>query len=208
MEQAAALDSSVLVLNRFFMAVQVVSARKAFALLCKEIAEVVYVNDDKYDFYDLEPWKDVSRYRELFPDHDNDWVRTVSFEVKVPRVIRLLVYDRLPQRAVRLNRRNIFARDENCCQYCGRHFPASELSIDHVVPRSQGGRAQWRNMVCACTSCNKRKGGRTPGGAGMRLIRKPVAPRRSPIIRLKLRLRKYESWKNFLDSAYWSVPLT
>jgi len=207
-EETSGLDSSVLVLNRFFMAVHVISARRAFSLLSKRVAEVVHVIEDRYEAFTFESWREVSQYRELFAsDETHDWVRTVSFEIRVPRVIRLVAYDKLPRERVQFNRRNLFARDENRCQYCGRRFPTTELSLDHVVPRMQGGRTTWTNVVCACTNCNKRKGGRTPDEASMRLIRLPVEPRRSPVIRMKLRSGRYQSWKAFLDNAYWSVEL-
>jgi 5-methylcytosine-specific restriction endonuclease McrA len=131
----------------------------------------------------------------------------VSFDIQVPRIIRLLFYNRYPNRRVSFNRRNIFARDENRCQYCGRSFATNELSIDHVVPLSRGGRSTWGNVVCACTRCNKRKGGRTPPEARMKLVRRPGEPRFNPLIRLKVRRKKYYSWKQFLDEAYWSVTL-
>ena len=86
-------------------------------------------------------------------------------------------------------------------------MPAGELSLDHVLPRSRGGRATWTNLVCACTKCNKRKGGRTPEEAHMTMIRKPTSPRRSPMLHIHLRSPKYVSWKSFLDNAYWSVEL-
>ena len=208
MDHTIGLDSSVLVLNRYFMAVHIIPARRAFSLLCKRAAEVVHVFDDRYDSYNFESWREVSQYRELFPeDASDDWVRTVSFEIRVPRVIRLLAYDKLPRQRVQFNRRNLFARDENRCQYCGRRYPTSELSLDHVIPRSHGGPTNWLNVVCACTDCNKRKGGRTPGQAHMALFRLPIEPRRSPVIRLKLRSGRYESWRTFLDNAYWSVEL-
>ena len=95
-------------------------------------------------------------------------------------------YDKLPKQTVKFNRRNIFARDNNQCQYCGKKFPTSELSLDHVVPRSQGGASTWENIVCACVDCNVRKGGRTPKQAHMSLIRKPEKPKRSPLLNLKL----------------------
>jgi 5-methylcytosine-specific restriction endonuclease McrA len=209
MNGAVALNSSVLVLNRFFIAVHVVSARRAFALLCKNAAEVVHVfGNDRYDSFDFHSWREVSQYRELFEDGDaHDWVHTVSFEIRVPRVVRLLGYDRLPQQRVKFNRRNLFARDENRCQYCGKRFPTTELSIDHVVPKSRGGPTTWGNVVCACTSCNKRKGGTSAREAGMILIRRAVAPKRCPVMRLKLKSEKYRSWKAFLSHAYWSVEL-
>ncbi len=208
MDGVSALSSSVLVLNRFFMAVQVTSARRAFVLLCKQVAEVVHVfENEEFDSFDFDSWREISQYRELFRESEHDWVRTVSFEIRVPRVIRLVGYDKMPRQRVKFNRRNLFARDENRCQYCGRRFPTTELSVDHVVPRSRGGPTTWSNVVCACTGCNKRKGGRTPREAHMKLIRVPQAPKRSPVIRMKLRSNKYRSWKAFLSNAYWSVEL-
>jgi len=208
MSETTALNSSVLVLNRLYMAVNIISARRAFSLLSKEHAEVVAVIDDRYNTYNFESWVEVSRARDRWKDSDEvEWVRSISFEVMVPRVIRLLVYDRLPQARIKFTRRNVFARDENRCQYCGHRYPTDELSLDHVIPRSRGGRTTWENLVCSCTRCNARKGGRLPEEAGLRLVRKPVKPRRSPVIRLKLRKDKYRSWKAFLDNAYWSVEL-
>jgi len=210
MQQASnpALDASVLVLNKLFMAIHIISVRRAFCLLAKDLAEVVSLEEGQFATYDFTTWRQVSEYRaKHFRQEDDDWVRTVSTEIQVPRVIRLLGYDRLPKQTVKFNRRNIFARDNNQCQYCGKRFPTSELSLDHVVPRSQNGASTWENIVCACVSCNVRKGGRTPTEANMRLIRKPEKPKRSPILNLKLTNRKYQSWKSFLDNAYWSVEL-
>ncbi|NOZ21854.1 MAG: HNH endonuclease [Planctomycetes bacterium] len=209
MSYAPALDASVLVVNRLFMAVQVVSARRAFTLLCKECAQVVSVDDDdKYNFYDLKSWIQVSQLKAQFEEYEqDDWVHTVSVAIRVPKVIRLLFYDRFPAQTLKFNRRNIFARDESRCQYCGKKFPTSELSLEHIIPRSRGGESTWKNVVCACTGCNKKKGGRTPQEAHMKLIRKPVKPRRNPLLKIKLQSQKYESWKQFLDNAYWSVEL-
>ena len=203
-----ALDASVLVLNRLFMAIHVVSVRRAFCLLCKDLAEVVSEEDGQFATYDFESWLEVSEYRaRYFRREDDDWVRTVSAEIQVPRVIRLRDYDRMPKHTVKFNRRNIFARDNNQCQYCGRRFPTTDLSLDHVIPRSQGGQSTWTNVVCCCLDCNVRKGGRTPRQANMKLIRKPEKPKRSPLLNLKLSHAKYQSWKTFLDHAYWSVEL-
>jgi len=188
------------------MAVQVVTVRRAFTMLCKRNAEVVTVRDGRYDTYDFDSWCELSTFREEF-EPDGDWVRSVNFDVRVPRVIRLLVYDRLPKRRVKFNRRNIYARDGNRCQYCGGRFSSSELSLDHVVPRSRGGKSTWTNVVCACVACNVRKGGKLPREVGLRLIHKPVEPRRSPAISLHLTHQRYRSWKQFLDHAYWSVEL-
>jgi 5-methylcytosine-specific restriction endonuclease McrA len=204
----SALDASVLVLNRLFMAVHIVPVRRAFCLLCKDLAEVVSMEDGQYATYDFTTWREVSEYRaQFFRQEDDDWLRTVNCEIQVPRVIRLVGYEKLPKQTVKFNRRNIFARDNNQCQYCGKRFSISELSLDHVVPRSQDGKSTWENIVCACLSCNVRKGGRTPRQAHMTLIRKPEKPKRSPMLSLKLSHRKYQSWRTFLDNAYWSVEL-
>lgn len=204
----SALDASVLVLNRLYMAVHVISVRRAFCLLFKELAEVVSFDDGQFQTYNFQSWRDVSAARAAFKDPDDEFIRTVHFEIQVPRIIRLMGYDRIPRQKVKFNRRNIFARDGNRCQYCGKRFATSELSLDHIVPRRLGGEATWENIVCACLKCNVRKGGRTPWQAGMRLIREPHRPRTNPALCLKLTHRKYTSWKTFLDNAYWSVELT
>jgi 5-methylcytosine-specific restriction endonuclease McrA len=204
----SALDASVLVLNKMFLAVHVISVRRAFCLLFKDLAEVVTLEDGQFMTYDFETWREVSEFRSKnFRFEDDDWVRTANAEIQAPRVIRLLSYERIPKQTVKFNRRNIFARDTNQCQYCGKKFQLSELSLDHVVPRSQGGRTTWENIVCACVDCNVRKGGRTPKQAHMTLIRKPEKPKRSPLLSIKLSQKKYQSWQTFLDSAYWNVEL-
>src|SRR5437899_6516707 len=202
------LDASVLVLNKLFMAIHIISVRRAFTLLCKDLAEVVSQEDGQFATYTFTTWREVSEYRaRYFRQEDDDWVRTVSSEIQVPRVIRLLSYEKLPKQTVKFNRRNIFARDNNQCQYCGRKFPTTELSLDHVTPRSQGGLNTWENIVCACVNCNVRKGGRTPKQAHLSLVRKPETHKRSPLLNLKLTHRKYQSWRTFLENAYWSVEL-
>ncbi|MCX5662671.1 MAG: HNH endonuclease [Planctomycetota bacterium] len=204
---ASSLNAHVLVLNRHWMPIRVTDARRAFSLLVRELAEVIHVDDGAYTAHSFENWADLSKVRERFDARQYEWVKTVRMHVAVPKVIRLLGYDRLPAQDVKLNRRNIFARDRSLCQYCGKHFPTSELSLDHIHPRSQGGKSTWENLVCACVHCNARKGGRTPEQAHMKLIRKAVKPKRNPVISLRLGTEKYASWRQFLDHAYWSVEL-
>jgi 5-methylcytosine-specific restriction endonuclease McrA len=203
-----ALEANVLTLNRLYLAIHIISARRAFCLLCKNLAEVVDWQDGQFLTYDFSSWQEVSEHRRVYARGPNDdWVRTVHTEIQVPRIIRLLSYERLPRQTVKFNRRNIFARDHNQCQYCGKRYPTTDLSLDHVIPRSQGGGATWDNIVCSCLACNIKKGGRTPKQAGLKLIRKPEKPKRSPLLSQKLTQEKYQSWKSFLDSAYWSVEL-
>jgi len=208
------LDCKVLVLNKLYVAIRVVSARRAFTMLCRGLAEVIHVDEGKFVNYDFETWAELSQLRKQMEAEEgaasqeqHDWVRTVRFDVAVPRVIRLYGYDRLPAQVVKLNRRNLFARDRNHCQYCGKHFSTCDLSIDHVRPRTQGGGDTWENLVCACIKCNARKGGRTPSEAQMHLIKPPVKPKRNPLIAIRLGQARYQSWKAFLDEAYWNVEL-
>jgi len=202
-----ALSSHVLLLNKSWLALRVTTAARALTMLYRDLVEVVSLEDGQYVSYDFENWKEVSALRAQFEPEKHDWIRTVRFDVAVPRIVRLLAYDRLPRATVKLNRKNLFARDHDCCQYCGKHFPKSELSIDHVVPRSQGGDTNWENVVCACVRCNVRKGGRTPTQAGISLIARPRRPRRSPMLTVKSMDARYVSWKQFLDYAYWNVEL-
>jgi hypothetical protein len=169
------LDCNVLVLNKHYMAIRVVGAKRAFSLLFRDLAQGSYAN------YDFQSWCEVSEFKRNFNPDGNDWVSTVNFYVAVPRIIRLLFYDRLPRTEVKFNRRNIYARDRNHCQYCGKRFSTSELSLDHIIPRSLGGKAAWGNIVCACTKCNVKKGGKTPHQAHMKLIKK--VPRQCLLVR-------------------------
>ena len=204
---SSSLGLSVLVLNRSFVAVHITNVRRAITLLFRQLAEVVHIVEGHYAASSLVSWREVSALHAALGDPEQDWVRAVGYDLRAPRVIRLLSCDRGPRQGLRFNRRNVFARDGNQCQYCGKGFPTSELSLDHVVPRSRGGITSWENIVCACVACNVRKGGRTPHEARMNLIRQPVKPKRSPLLSLKLGNPKYASWKSFVDNAYWLVDL-
>lgn len=195
------LQTSVLALNRMYMALQVVSAKRAFCLLWKGFAEVISIEDGAYMAYDFESWIEFSELRdELFDrDEHEDWIRSINYDIQIPRVIRLLNYDRVPKNVVKFSRRNIFLRDEHCCQYCGNRFGTSALSLDHVIPRSRGGPTNWENIVAACLRCNVRKGGRTPQEAGMRLSRRPIKPKNNPMLAFQRRHEKYEVWNRFLE---------
>ena len=203
----SALNHSVLVLNKHYAAVRVVTARRAMCMLFKQIAEIVSIDDGSWLSHDFQSWREVSEVRSRYEREHHDWIRCVRFDLAVPRIVRLLLYDRLPVAPVRLTRRNIYARDRSRCQYCGNRFSTSELTLDHVVPRSQGGLMAWTNVVCCCVTCNVRKGGRTPHQARMKLVIEPVRPKRSPMITVHLTSEKYASWKQFLDAAYWNVEL-
>jgi 5-methylcytosine-specific restriction endonuclease McrA len=208
----AALSHNVLVLNRFYQAIRVINVRRAFSLLCRDLAEVIHIETDsagksQWQNLDFTGWQELSLLKAEFEPDGYDWIHTVRFQIAVPRIIRLLGYDKLPRQDVKFNRRNIYARDGSKCQYCGRKYSTTELSLDHVLPKSQGGKSTWDNIVCCCVKCNVKKGGRTPEQAHMHLITKPIKPKRSPVINIRLADERYQSWKQFLDNAYWTVEL-
>ncbi len=176
-ECQSGLDCNVLVLNKHYMAIRIIGARRAFSLLCRRLAEVVACEQGNYANYDFKSWCEVSEFKRNFEPAGYDWVSTVNFYIAVPKIIRLLFYDRLPRTEVKFNRRNIFARDRSRCQYCGKKQPTSELSLDHVIPRSAGGKSIWSNIVCACTGCNVKKGGRTPQQADPETRQTETQPR-------------------------------
>lgn len=195
------LNSKVLVLNRSYFPVHVTSVRRAFSLLYQGIAKAV---DAQYRTFDYESWSALST-----SVHD-ETIGLIGRAIRVPRVILLVSYDRVPRRRVRFSRFNVFARDKNTCQYCGRRFARNELNLDHVVPRSRNGESTWENIVCSCFVCNRIKGGRRPEEAGMRLIKKPVQPEWTPFMLETFSLRRYQDWVPFLnevDAAYWNTEL-
>ena len=193
-----ALHASVLVLNRFYFAVHVVNVRRAFGLLYQNHAEVLDLDEGQYANYDFETWLELSELRAEEKQEMDDWIRSVSFEILVPRIIRLLTYDKVPQRSTRFSRKNLFARDNHQCQYCSRVLPSSQLSIDHVRPRSQNGQTTWENVVACCVKCNTKKGARTPQQAHMKLMRPPRKPSGNPLFLDKMTNPKYQTWQAFL----------
>jgi 5-methylcytosine-specific restriction endonuclease McrA len=195
------LDTGVLVLNRVYQPVHITSVRRAFAMLYQGAARAI---DAQFQTFDFDSWSALSAAA-----HE-DAIGAVGRRIRVPRVIVLLAYDRMPRARVRFSRFNIYARDDNTCQYCGRRWARADLNLDHVIPRSRGGSTTWENVVCSCVPCNLRKGGRSPEEAGMRLLRAPARPRWTPMFRSATRRAFYREWRPFLslaDAAYWNAEL-
>jgi 5-methylcytosine-specific restriction endonuclease McrA len=142
----SAMTNPVLVLNASYEPVNVTRARRAIVLLVKGTAVVEEAHE-----------------------------RLVHVGLRLPCVIRLRQYRRLPARVQTLSRKNILIRDAYMCQYCGGHFAAAGLELEHVMPRARGGLSTWENLVAACRACNARKADRTPAEAGMKLLRLPRA---------------------------------
>ncbi|MBG86407.1 MAG: HNH endonuclease [Verrucomicrobiales bacterium] len=196
------LNEPVLVLNRLWQAVNVCSAKRALVLLFQGHAQVVCDEAGSFNTFNFSQWTDFSNEK---PHPDS--VKSVSLRIRIPRVIVLAVFDKLPRKDVKFTRHNIFERDKNVCQYCGKSFDRSDLNLDHVVPRDRGGPTSWENIVCSCIRCNTHKANRTPQEAGMRLVQSPKKPKWRPFVQINVGYKCHESWKHFVDVAYWNVEL-
>jgi 5-methylcytosine-specific restriction endonuclease McrA len=169
----AIMQDPVLVLNATFEPINVTAVRRAMVLMIKGVAQAEEIHHTQ--------------------------VHSASRTLSVPSVIRLIAYRHIPQQTRALSRKNILLRDRNTCQFCSRTLPASELTLDHVVPRSRGGRSSWENLVACCYNCNNSKGDRTPEEAGIALARHP-RPFTLHTSRQLMRLigNKDEKWRKYL----------
>jgi len=198
---SAVAKRKVLVLNKSWTPIKVIDIERAMGLLCSNYADgqpkakVLDVTD-----YQNYSWADWSAMR---PKDGEPAIRGVSKAFRVPEIILLTRYNKLPQQKLSFSRRTIYRRDANQCQYCGGRPGTEELTIDHVVPRAQGGQTTWENCALACVKCNSFKADRTPEQAGMKLRRKPFRPK-FQLFRGEYRVK---SWEAFLGVAYWNVEL-
>lgn len=141
---------------------------------------------------------------EVLEEYDHD-IRSISLVIKIPAVVRLLRAFRRHAKPVKFSRVNIYARDNYRCQYCHHKASISELTYDHVIPRSQGGTTEWTNIVTCCYECNRKKGGRTPKQAAMALLSQPAQPNWVPAVTIRISLKSVpDAWRDYL---YWTGEL-
>jgi len=195
------LSQGVLVLNKNWSAVHVCSVKRAISLVVQDMARVIASD---YQIHDFQSWRELSAHVEK---HGNQFIHTPTFAILVPEVIILTGFNRMPPRTVKFNRRNIYMRDHYTCQYCGTRPSKEELTIDHIVPRSRGGKSTWENVVLACQRCNSRKGSLSVEESGMRLQRAAKRPHWMSTLRNTLRGPERPIWQKFVDAAYWNVTL-
>ena len=194
---STSLSEPALVLNRSWVPINTTTVRHAITLVVKEAALVI--EPETYQLHTFESWAELE-------SDGAPCIRSVHSSIRVPEIIVLTQYDRIPRKEVPFTRRNLYRRDDHRCQYCGQRKAGDALSIDHVIPRSKGGSTSWENCVLACVDCNKRKGNRTPEECGMRLRTQPVRPHWQMIRRFPER-PTYKSWEKFLSQAYWETEL-
>jgi len=168
-----------LLLNQGFEPVATISWQRAICLLTRNKVEGI----EEYDRH----------------------VRSTHLVIKMPAVVRLITAFRRPRHRVKFSRQNVLARDRWKCQFCGQKRPIAELTFDHVVPRAQGGKTSWENIVTACQRCNARKGNRTPEQAGMRLRSTPARPNWVPVFQITL--SRHAAPKEWVSYLYWNSEL-
>lgn len=141
---------------------------------------------------------------EVIEEYEGTLLRSRSWVIKMPAVVRLIQAFRKYSRKVTFTRQNILARDNWKCQYCGIKLETAEATYDHVTPRSRGGTTCWTNVVTCCPPCNQKKANKTPHEAGMRLKKAPVEPKRVPIASFTTKGTIPEEWMSYL---YWNTEL-
>lgn len=193
----------VLVLNRSFIAVHVIDWKKAMTLLVAEKADVI---DEEYRKYSFLDWKELSSMMTEFP---GGFVRSPSCTIAVPEVIILRAFDRLPSSDVKFTRRNIYKHYDNKCCYCGKVHDTRLLNLDHVMPKSRGGRTDWSNIVISCITCNTAKANRTPREAHLVMHYHPTKPtwHQSFSGRISALAHNRLTWQKFVDAIYWNAEL-
>lgn len=189
-----------LILNKNWMPISVATVERAICLVCKDAARVV--DTESYQLYSWEDWA-MTR-----PDEGELFIQSVRQKIRVPEVITLNKYDRVPSVSVAFSRRNLYKRDHYCCQYCGVQPPVEDLTIDHIIPKSSPcgqGKSTWENCVLACIDCNKKKADLPLEKSGLRLRKKPVRPGWKALYAVNA-IKMY-SWTKFISEAYWSAEL-
>lgn len=197
------MNQSALVLNQSFYAVHITGVRQVMAMLYTGEAEAVDENCVCYDFKD---WAELSS---MMSESRNGFINTVTMRVAVPDVIRLTRYNRLPKRAVKFSRSNLYRHYNRKCSYCACQVSTQEATWDHVVPRAKGGTTDWSNIVLACKPCNARKADKTPAEAGMSLLVQPSRPewKGARTVTVMAPAPIPVAWQSFIDRAYWESEI-
>jgi len=183
------LNDPVLVLNRFWQVTTFLPVQTAIVTAMRDMASVL--DPETYELLSFDKWV-------TYEPKDHDWIKTASGQIAAPQVVVLKRYGERPPRKLTFTRPNLYRRDEYTCQYCGEPLPASELTVDHVLPRSRGGKNGWENCVAACEDCNGRKADKLPQEVGMRLKKPPAKPAWTPKLLVPRTAKPRPSWAPFL----------
>ena len=182
----------VLVLNRNWQAINVRTPQQAFVQMATDVATALNIDGENMVPARWAEWMKL-------PVRENDYaVCTPSGLIRVPSVIVLSRFDKVPKRRPKFSARALWGRDNSRCQYTGKELKPSEGNIDHILPRSRGGKTSWENCVLASKDVNSRKSDRLPEEVGLRLLKSPTAPRELPSTLFIRNVNGIAAWKHFL----------
>jgi len=214
---AAVITGRTLVLNKSWMPVNIISVTDAVEKVCA--GRAVFLDVETFQTYDFESWvvnwDDAIRAARIEAEKV---IHSTSVGLFKPEVIVCTEYKgigyKTGKRRPKFSRTNLYRRDRNQCQYCGKKGKTEDMTMDHVVPKEKGGEATWQNIVLACIPCNQRKKNRTPEQAKMKLLREPRQPKvgklkLNPMERLQRKIGKNapKTWEQFLGKMYWNIEL-
>lgn len=185
----------VLVLNKNWQAINICTPADALSMMYSNTATGLNIKG-KDDMVPLE-WKN---WIELKCSEEDNYVQTIQGNIKIPKIIILCRYDKVPKKRPKITRKGIWIRDEGVCQYTGKKVKSNEGNIDHVIPRSRGGKTNWTNCVLAHKKVNAKKADKTPEEAGLKLIRQPYIPKELPVSFYITNKYDIQEWRIFLNS--------
>ena len=185
--------NSVLVLNKNWQAVGIKNPADTFSMLMTDAATGLDIRG--LDHMVPVKWND---WLNLSINEDDDFVQTINQKIKIPKVIILSKFDRVPRKRPRFSQKNIWIRDNFTCQYTGKKLRPGEGNIDHIVPKSRGGGTDWSNCVLACKKVNAKKADATPEEVGLRLLKRPEPPKELPVYHYITNKHNIKEWEIFL----------
>ena len=184
---------NVLILNKHWIPINTTTARHSFALMYSENAKGIMIEEDKVVPLEWHEWVCLKL------NQSDRTIKTVRGFIKIPTVIVLNHYDKIPKQTIKFTQKSLWERDNFTCQYTGKKVTRTNGNIDHIIPRSQGGKTSWENCVIAHKEINALKADRTPEQAGLILIKKPKAPRIMPVSFYIRNKEEVKDWELFLN---------
>ena len=206
------LDTPTLILNKHWQAIRIEPLRKCFK---KALAgRAMFVDEETYNVYAWDKWFDMFSIpvNEATDGYGYNWVDVSLWKIRIPEITIVTHYGKVPHVNVKLTRRNLLVRDGFKCQYTGEKVTSRSMTIDHVIPKSRGGKTEWTNVVVASQAANMRKANRLPHEAGMKLLTVPEKPHWHPLFAYAMN-KIPKSWEKFIHTdkwnelGYWDVEL-
>lgn len=206
------LSLQVLSLNKVYHPLGLISVKEAIESIFAERAEIIDQEENGgFSSHSIESWMELSEFKRMLIEEgqleDELWINWQEPSFLVPKVIRYLNYDKSYIKKVKFSRKNIILRDNHHCIYCNKKFPVEKLQLEHIIPKSRGGKTTWANTATACQKCNQKKADRTPEEAGMKLHWNPKAPKFLSKKKIMVSDPRYKFWEQFVSDLYWNTSL-